>query len=99
MLLKKRSPLGSILQIEICWDPNPIVQFVASADLAERSVHHFPRHRHVRTSPSALERDPLDAVRAEQSQLADILLELLLIPAIVGVGRITIAQLMATNRL
>ena len=44
-----------------------------------------------------LERDAFDAVRAEQSQLADVLLELFVIPAIVRVRGLPVAKLMAAD--
>ena len=90
-------PFRRVLEIEVGRGPNPIVHFVAGADFAELAVHHRTRYRHVRTFAVVLERDALNAVRAEQGQFADVLFELLFVPAVVAVGRVPIAELMAAN--
>src|SRR6266481_6817373 len=99
MLLQELSSLGSVLQIEVGRCPNPIIQFVAGADFAQFAIHYLARQWHVRAFSVVMKRNPLDAVGAEQSELADVLLELFDVPAIVGVGCFPVAELMTANRL
>ena len=71
---------------------------VLLADGAEAPVHRLARHRHQRADAGVLERDVLDGVAAKQHDLADVLVVLRLVPAVVGVRVVTVAELMAANR-
>src|SRR3954469_20653728 len=99
MFLEEPSPFGSVLQIEVSRRPNPVVHFVAGADFTQLAIHHFARQRHVWTFSVVMKRNALDAVGAEQSQLTDVFLKLLIIPAVIRIRCFSITQLMTANGL
>ena len=98
VLGKRLRAFGGVLEVKIRGRPDPIVHFVTGADFAELSIHHFARQRHERAFPAVLKRNPLDAVRAEQRQLANVLLKLFVVPTVVGICRVPITELVTANR-
>ena len=96
-LIEQFRALGCVVEIELGRQPEPVVQTIPVADLADRLVHLAPANLHDRSGPRILERNALDAVDAEKSQFADILLELCGVPGIVRICLCPIAELMATD--
>ena len=76
----------------------PSNQAVAGADLGHRAIHLAARDLHQRILAVVLERDVLNAVDAEQRELADVLLELRDGPGVPGVRGRTIPELVAADR-
>ena len=92
-------PLVGVGQVEVRRGPDPVILVVPSTDLAQPDVHLFPRNAHVRAGGTVLERDVLDAVGAEQGELADVLLELPIIPGVPGIGAVPVSELVAADRI
>ena len=86
-----------IIEIERGGRPDPVIHVVAIADLAHLPVHHRAGHRPVRAHLHVIKGNVLDAVRAEDHQLPDILVVLFLIPPVIGVGPVAIAELMPAD--
>ena len=95
--LERLRPPCRILQIEVRRCPQPVLDVVLLADGAEASIHRLARDRHQRADAGVLERDVLDGVAAEQRDLADVLVELRVGPAVVGVRVMAVAELMAAD--
>ncbi|KAF5036059.1 hypothetical protein DSECCO2_579000 [anaerobic digester metagenome] len=85
-----------IRQIHVGRCPYPIINAIIPAYGAYMPVHLFLGEFHVGTG-RIVKRNRLYTVCPENSQLADILLILLLCPCIVGIGGIAITQLMSPD--
>ncbi len=63
--------LRGVVEVEVDRRPDPVVEIVAGADPADRHVHLIARQREQRADARVLKGNVLDAVGAEQRQLAD----------------------------
>ena len=91
--------LHLIIEIEIRRYPHPIIEPVPIADFSNRPIHFAPRKLHHRCRTLILKRNPLDAVRSEKSQFANILLKLLRRPGVVRIRLRAIPKLVSSNRI
>ena len=91
-------PLLDVGQVEVRGGPDPVILVVPPADLAHPDVHLAPGHAHEGAGGVVLEGDVLDAVGAEQGELADVLIELLLVPGVPAIGAVPISELVAADR-
>ena len=97
MLFEQRLPLFRVLQIEGGRGPDPVVEFVAGANLTDPAVHDIAGHCHDRALPLVLKGDAFDAVRAKQGQLTDVLLELNVVPGVPGIGGVPVTELVTAD--
>src|SRR4051794_249736 len=64
-LVEQFRAFGRLLEVELRRKPEPVVQAIAMADLADGFVHLAPPHLHNGSRTGVLKRDAFDAVDAE----------------------------------